>query len=67
MRVEVFDHFFAGAFCHTYFVFGHECELCLGVKFFEFALGRAADRAFFGSFSSFVYVAADYADKFLFA
>ena len=63
--VEVFDHFLVAAFCHADFVFGHELEFSLGVEFFEFRLRSTAHGALFGSFRTFVHVAADNADKFL--
>lgn len=58
-------HFGIGAFGNAYFVLGYEIEGFSFVEFFELALGSAADRAFFGSFVTFVYVTANGADKFL--
>ncbi len=64
---EVFYHFFVATFCHADFVFGYESEVFVIVdEFFEFRLGSAAEGALFGGFVAFVYVAADYADEFLF-
>ena len=63
---KVFDHFLVAVFGYADFVLSNECKLGFGVEFIEFAAGCAADRALFGSFVTFVNIAAYGADEFLF-
>ena len=66
MGVEVLYHFGVAAFGYTDFVFCHEFNGFFLGEFFEFALGGAAEGAFFGSFVTFVNITANCADEFLF-
>lgn len=64
--IEVLNHFFVAAFSHTYFVFSYEVQTLALNEFFEFRGRNATLRTFFGSVFTFVYIAANGANEFLF-
>ena len=63
---KIRDHLFVATFGHTDFVLCDESEFCRFIEFFELGCGCTAEGAFFGCVITFVYVATDGADKFLF-
>lgn len=67
VRGEVFDHLLVAAFGNADFMFGNEFEFGVVVgHFFELACGSAAEGALFGGVFTFVDVATNCADPFLF-
>ena len=65
MSVEVFDHFFIGAFGNADFMLGYKLKKFSLIERFEFRSGNAALGAFFGSGFSLSYISAHCADPFL--
>ena len=63
--VQVLYHLLVATLGHAHLMLGDELKQSFRVKFFELALGCAADRAFLRSFRTLVDVTAYHADKFL--